>query len=81
MRVLLDPSALNDFRVVAQSDLFDQLTGSQLLSGQLIDMRNRHAAHRLADELHLVTLDVLDHHNALLGQEMQSQVRHSVTQD
>lgn len=33
------------------------------------------------DEINLFTLDVLDHHNVLLGKEMEGEVAHCLTED
>eukprot|EP00962_Isochrysis_galbana_P000699 scaffold190_cov112-Isochrysis_galbana.AAC.2 len=70
-----------DDLAVARRDLLHQLGLAQLLRVEGVDVGDRKAAARLADELDVVTLNVLDHQDLHLGQEVEREVGDGVAQD
>mmetsp|Transcript_38276 Transcript_38276/g.94791 ORF Transcript_38276/g.94791 Transcript_38276/m.94791 type:complete len:468 (-) Transcript_38276:358-1761(-) len=54
---------------------------AELLRNEGLDGSDGVAAHSLADELHVVALNVRHHQDLELGEEVQRQVRHRVAQD
>lgn len=54
---------------------------AEFVGGHVVDVGDGDGTDCLADELDVLVLDVLDHHDALLGQEMQRQLVRGVLQD
>mmetsp|Transcript_2008 Transcript_2008/g.2991 ORF Transcript_2008/g.2991 Transcript_2008/m.2991 type:complete len:236 (+) Transcript_2008:430-1137(+) len=72
---------LDDSLVGASGDFFDEVSGSKLLGGELINMRDGDSVDGLADEVDVVALNVLDDHDVLLGEEMEGEVVDGITED
>mmetsp|Transcript_1502 Transcript_1502/g.3826 ORF Transcript_1502/g.3826 Transcript_1502/m.3826 type:complete len:487 (+) Transcript_1502:210-1670(+) len=70
-----------DDLALARRDLLDELGFPELLCVEGVDIRDREAATRLADELNLVALDVFDHEDFHLGEEMERELVHRVAKD
>ena len=66
---------------LAQSDAFDALGGTQHFRLEMIEAGGWCAAKSLGHELDLVSLNVLNHHDLQLGQEMKGHVADCVPQD
>ena len=72
---------LDDFSTAAGADLLYKAGAAELLWLELVDVGDGHGTDSLGDEVHIVTLDVLDHHDFLLGEEMQCQVTDGLPED
>jgi hypothetical protein len=62
-------------------NLLDEFGIAKLLLRKVVNVRNGLASSRLADELDLFSLNVLDGHDLQLGQKVQGQVVHGVSED
>ena len=74
-------SYLYNLLVRSSANLLNKTGSSELFSGKLVDVSNWSGACSLANKVNIVSLDILDDHNLLLGQEMESQFVNSVSQD
>jgi len=74
-------SDLDDLLVGSSTDLLNKFGSSELILGELINMGDGDSVDSLADEVNIVTLDVLDDHNALLGEEMEGKFVDGVSKD
>ena len=63
------------------ADLFDEASGTELLSLELVDMGDGSGTNSLADEINLVTINILDDHDLLLGEEVEGQVADGLSED
>mmetsp|Transcript_33852 Transcript_33852/g.74291 ORF Transcript_33852/g.74291 Transcript_33852/m.74291 type:complete len:275 (+) Transcript_33852:605-1429(+) len=70
-----------DHLAVAGGHLLDHVGLAQLLSVQRVGVGDGHTAARLADELNVVALNVLDHQDLHLGQKVERELVHRVAQD
>mmetsp|Transcript_644 Transcript_644/g.1633 ORF Transcript_644/g.1633 Transcript_644/m.1633 type:complete len:457 (+) Transcript_644:97-1467(+) len=61
--------------------LVAQLGRSELVSGERVDVRDRHTVERARDEVDVVALDVGDDHDAHLREEVEAQVVVRVAED
>eukprot|EP00965_Chrysotila_dentata_P074949 2476435-Pleurochrysis_carterae.AAC.1 len=64
------------YLAVAGGHLLDHVGLAQLLSVQRVGVGDRHTAARLADELNVVALNVLDHQDLHLGQKVERELVH-----
>ena len=71
----------NDFSTATGADLLYKAGAAELLWLELVDVGDGHGTDSLGDEVHIITLDILDHHDSLLGEEMESQVTDSLSED
>lgn len=79
---VLDTSHLDDLgSVVLGLSFLNQVGVTQLVLGKSIDIGDRLASGRLGDELDLVPLDILDHHDLELGEEVQRELVDGVSKD
>ena len=74
-------SDLDDLLVRSSGSLLNKRSRSEFILGELIDMWNWDGVDSLANEVHIFSVDVLDDHNTLLGEEMESQVINSISED
>mmetsp|Transcript_35325 Transcript_35325/g.34356 ORF Transcript_35325/g.34356 Transcript_35325/m.34356 type:complete len:316 (-) Transcript_35325:267-1214(-) len=79
--LLLAPSDLHDLPVSASGDLLDQLREAQLLLGEVVNVGHRDRTDGLRNEIYLVSVNVFDDHDVLLGEEVEGEFVHSVPQD
>ena len=70
----------DDFRGATSAAFFNKAGSSELFSLELIDVGDGGGADGLANELNVATIDVLDDHNLLLGEEMEGQVTDSLSE-
>lgn len=81
MTIGVHSGTFNDLRVIRQGLFFDEFGVTKLFGGELIDMSYWHATHGLANELDFISFDVFHDHDPFLGEEMEGQVTHCVSQD
>lgn len=74
-------SDLYDLSGSSSVDLADEVSSSKLLLGEVVDVSDWGTLDSLGDEVNVVSLNILDNHNLLLGQEMEGQVVDGVSED
>lgn len=74
-------SDLDDFAAATSADLFNETGRSELVGLKLVDVGDRGGIDSLRDEVNLVAIDVLDHHDLLLGEEMECQIIDGLTKN
>ena len=67
-------SNLDNFLGASSADFLTDVGASKLFLGKLVWVGNWGGIDGFADEVNLVTVDILDNHDLFLGQEMESQV-------
>jgi hypothetical protein len=72
---------LDNLLIATGAYLLDKSSGSELIRGELVDMWGWNGVDGLADEVDIISLDILDDHDVFLGQEMESQIVNSVSED
>jgi len=73
-------SHLDDFGGTTGADLLDEVSATELLGLKLVDVSNGGGSDSLGDEFNIIALNVLDDHNLLLGEEMESEVVDGLSQ-
>ena len=73
-------SDFDNFAASASAALFNEASRAELISLKLINVGNRRSVDSLGDEINVIAIDVLDHHNLLLGEEMESKVVNGLSQ-
>jgi len=76
---MLDSSDFENFSSVRLTFVVDQLGVSKLVWGKAINMGHWFAAKGPADEGNIIPLDIGDHHNFFLGQEMKRELVYRVS--
>jgi len=66
---------------VSGGALFNESGSSELILSELVNVSNGGSVNSSADEIDVVSVDVLDDHNALLGKEMEGQIGNGVSED
>jgi hypothetical protein len=74
-------SDLDNFLGASSADFLADIGLSELFLGELVWVGNWDGVDGSADEVNLVAVDVLDHHDLLLGQEVESQVRDGLAEN
>ena len=72
---------LDDLSLSASGDLFNELSESELLGGEVVNMGDRGGLEGLGDEVDLVSVDIFDDHDVLLCEEVERKVVEGVSQD
>lgn len=72
---------LDNFSSATGTNLFDETGMSELIGVELVNMSNWGAIDGLADEIDVISIDILDNHNLLLGEEMKSKVTDGLSKD
>ena len=74
-------SHFDNFSGAASADLLDEFGRAELLSLELVNVSNGGGTDGLGDEIDLFSVDILDNHNLLLGEEMESEIADGLSQD
>ena len=77
---VLNAGHLDDL-LAAAGNLLRQVRVAELLGRELLDVGHRLAADGFADEVHVVALDVADHHDLSLGEVVEGEVGDGVAED
>ena len=70
---------LDNLVLAAGGNLLNKAGSTQLLSSELVDVWHWDATRSLADEVDIIALNILDDHDALLSEEMQSHIIDGIT--
>lgn len=79
VRLVFDSCDLKNFSSVRLTFVVDQLGVSKLVWAEAVNMGHWLAAKGPADEWHIGPLDIGDHHNFFLGQEMKRELVYGVS--
>ena len=66
---------------VSGGSLFNESGVSELFLSELINVSNGGGVNGSGDEINIVSVDILDDHNSLFGEEMEGQIGNGVSED
>jgi len=72
---------LNNFGSATGADLLNEAGGSELLGLELVDVSDGRGTDSLGDKFNIITVNILNDHDLLLGEEMESEIADSLSQN
>lgn len=72
---------LNNFGSATGADLLNEAGGSELLGLELVDVSDGRGTDSLGDKFNIITVNILNDHDLLLGEEMKGEIADSLSQN